>query len=263
MAWYGKIIGALIGYVIGRGLLGAIIGFIIGHQFDKRMAAPVKPGGDPHELRVAFFRATFQVMGRIAKSDGRVTEEEIRAAREAMGRFRLGDSDRQRAIDLFTEGKNPDFPLSDALEELDSLMSGRADLRRLFVQIQLETTMRAGGPSPAAREILARVCTALHVSSVELAAMEAMMRMGARAGAGAANGASGPTSLADAYSVLGVKPAATDREVTLAYRRQMSQNHPDKLVANGLPESMIEAAQERTRQILEAYERIRRHRGMK
>jgi DnaJ like chaperone protein len=63
--------------------------------------------------------------------------------------------------------------------------------------------------------------------------------------------------------VLGVRPDASDADVTLAYRRLMSQNHPDKLVANGLPLSMVEAAHERTRQILEAYEVIRKHRGMK
>jgi DnaJ like chaperone protein len=93
--------------------------------------------------------------------------------------------------------------------------------------------------------------------------MEAMLRMSARRGAGGARGSSEATDLADAYGVLGVQPAATDREVTLAYRRLVSQNHPDKLVANGLPESMVEAAHERTRQILEAYEVVRRHRGMK
>ena len=63
--------------------------------------------------------------------------------------------------------------------------------------------------------------------------------------------------------MLGVTPETVDAKVTLAYRRLMSQNHPDKLVANGLPQSMVEAAHERTRRILEAYEVIRNHRGMK
>jgi DnaJ like chaperone protein len=43
----------------------------------------------------------------------------------------------------------------------------------------------------------------------------------------------------------------------------MSQNHPDKLVAQGLPESMIAAAHERTQRILEAYELVKTHRGIK
>jgi DnaJ like chaperone protein len=89
-----------------------------------------------------------------------------------------------------------------------------------------------------------------------------MLRMrGFAASAGAAR--SDTDRLADAYQVLGVEPGARDAEVTLAYRRLVSQNHPDKLVANGLPQSMVEAAHERTRRILEAYEIIRKHRGMK
>jgi DnaJ like chaperone protein len=90
-----------------------------------------------------------------------------------------------------------------------------------------------------------------------------MLRMHAgRPGGGAAQRPAADR-LADAYQALGVRPDAADADVTLAYRRLMSQNHPDKLVANGLPQSMIEAAHERTRQILEAYELIRKHRGMK
>jgi DnaJ like chaperone protein len=91
-----------------------------------------------------------------------------------------------------------------------------------------------------------------------------MLRMQGRPGAGTARPSQSPSSqLADAYQVLGARPNASDAEVTLAYRRLMSRNHPDKLVANGLPESMIAAAHERTRRILEAYEVVRTHRGMK
>ncbi len=63
--------------------------------------------------------------------------------------------------------------------------------------------------------------------------------------------------------MLGVATSATDAEVTKAFRRLMSQNHPDKLVAQGLPESMIAAAHERTQRILEAYELVKTHRGIK
>ena len=63
--------------------------------------------------------------------------------------------------------------------------------------------------------------------------------------------------------MLGVPASAGDAEVKRAYRKLMSENHPDKLVAQGLPESMIAAAHERTQRILEAYETIRTHRGIK
>jgi len=263
MGWYGKLIGALLGAIIGRGLLGAIVGFVIGHQFDRRPVGRRRAGAGPsRELQAVFFRTTFQVMGHVAKADGRVTEQEIDAARATMRRFSLSDADVRRAIELFTEGKSPGFPLEDALGALRAASVGREDLRRLFVQIQLEAALQGGGLSPPARTAFARMCSALGISAVEFAALEAMLRMRGRAAAGSTAG-TGADRLADAYQALGVKPAASDAQVTLAYRRLMSRNHPDKLVASGLPQSMIEAAHERTRQILEAYEVIRKHRGMK
>jgi DnaJ like chaperone protein len=269
MGWYGKLIGAALGVIIGRGLLGAIVGFLIGHLYDSRVAADRRsrpgppPGGAPTaDLQAAFFRATFQVMGHVAKADGRVTTQEIDAARDAMRRFSLGEPEVRRAIDLFTEGKAADFPLEHALDELRLGTAGREDLRRLFVQIQLEAALRGGGLSAPVRNVFTRMCSALGISAIEFAALEAMLRM--RGFAGAA-GAARPASdrLADAYQVLGVDTGAPDADVTLAYRRLMSQNHPDKMVANGLPQSMVEAAHERTRRILDAYEVVRKHRGMK
>jgi DnaJ like chaperone protein len=263
MGWYGKLIGAVLGAIIGRGLFGAIVGFLIGHQFDRKAHGARRNGTIPtRDLQVVFFRATFQVMGHVAKADGRVTEQEIDAARTTMRRFSLSAADVRRAIGLFTEGKSPDFPLEDVLGEFRSASAGRDDLRRMFVQIQLEAALQGGGLSPPARTVFARMCSALGISAMEFAALEAMLRMRGQAGAaGAAR--SGADQLADAYQALGVRPGTPDAEVTLAYRRLMSQNHPDKLVANGLPQSMIEAAHQRTRQILEAYEVIRKHRGMK
>jgi DnaJ like chaperone protein len=293
--WYGKIIGAILGFVIGRGLLGALVGLVVGHQFDllarrnsggglaqRRAPGAVAPdgqgqAGDPAELRRAFFEATFQVMGHVAKSDGRVTEQEIDAAREAMRRFSLGENERQRAIELFTAGKAPDFPLEGTLERLRWLAGDSGDLCRLFVQIQLEAALQGNGLGDRARGVFLRMCRTLGISPLEFASLEAMLRMhrgayggfgpGARAG-GAGQGRAGADAakaarLADAYEVLGVAATAPDSEVTRAFRKLMSQNHPDKLVAQGLPESMVAAAHERTQRILEAYETIKNHRGIK
>jgi DnaJ like chaperone protein len=62
--------------------------------------------------------------------------------------------------------------------------------------------------------------------------------------------------------MLGVPSSATDEQVVKAYRRQLSRHHPDKLKANGLPESMLGHAQQRTRQIIEAWDLIREQRGI-
>ena len=273
MGWYGKVIGAVLGAIVGRSWLGAIIGLLIGHQFDRRRdsgAGAVPPQGSPAaspvELRRAFFQATFQVMGHVAKADGRVSEQEILAARGTMTRFALTDNDRRRAMDLFTDGKRADFPLENALRRLRALAGGQPELCRMFVQIQLEAALHGNGLNPASRAVFTRICGALGLSSLEFASLEAMARMrgySSQGGSSQAPGARSGSALADAYEVLGVSSSASDSEVTLAYRRLMSQHHPDKLVAQGLPESMVAAAHERTQRILEAYETVKNHRGLK
>jgi DnaJ like chaperone protein len=91
--------------------------------------------------------------------------------------------------------------------------------------------------------------------------MEAVLRM-RRGQAGAEARPNGEQQLAQAYRVLESEPAASAEEVVKAYRRQLSKHHPDKLKANGLPESMIEHAKQRTQQIIEAYELIKQRRGI-
>lgn len=256
--WQGKVIGALIGYLIGR-FPGAVIGLFIGHLFDAEREQRVG-GASTANVQQVFFRATFQVMGHVAKADGRVSEQEIQAARAVMAQFRLSEADRLRAMELFTEGKAANFPLQQTLSELSRLCANRLDLRLMFVQIQLQTTHLGGGLNDASRAVLLRVCSALNVSQYQFAQMEAMLHMQNQPGGAARNTTS---SLDEAYQVLGVEKTASDAEVTKAYRRLMNQNHPDKLVAKGLPESMMKAAEEKTRSIRAAYETICAARGIK
>ena len=82
----------------------------------------------------------------------------------------------------------------------------------------------------------------------------------------ASGGAAQPTSaqsLEAAYRVLGVSAQASNDEVKTAYRRLMNQHHPDKLVARGLPKSMIGVAEQKTHEVRTAYERIKTQRGFK
>jgi DnaJ like chaperone protein len=269
MIWQGKALGALIG-VVAAGPLGALFGTFIGHLFDAQSQSTLQGGAHAQssagetasaaQVQEAFFRATFQVMGHLAKADGRVSEQEIRAARAMMAELRLGEREVRFAIDLYTQGKGPDYPLERSLSALYEACRNRPDLCRMFVQIQLQAALWGGSLDKAGRGVLARVCAALAVSAYELVQMEALLRMQQtrRAGAQAA-----VDRLAAAYQVLGLDRDASDVEITKAYRRLMSRNHPDKLVAKGLPESMMKLAQEKTRQIRAAYEVLRAARGMR
>lgn len=264
MNWHGKAFGALLGVLAG-GPAGALAGAFIGHLFDAQSTAkvaelnPAQAGS--RAVQDAFFRSTFQVMGHIAKADGRVSEDEIRAARAMMAELQLGEREVQRAIELFTEGKAGDFPFENSLRELYGLCSDRPDLRRMFVQIQLQAALWSGDVHAAQRRLLSRACKLLDVSAYEFVQIEALLRMQGASPKAPAQPAL--KRLQDAYAVLGVSHTATDAEVTKAYRRLMNQNHPDKLLAKGLPESMLKLAQEKTHRIRTAYEVIRDARNLK
>ena len=268
MGWKGKFFGALIGLLLTRSLYGAVIGAIIGHLFDQGGAlgfVPAAPNAASGSISDVFFRATFEVMGHVAKADGRVSEAEIGAARGLMQQLRLGPREVSIAIECFRHGKSASYDAEVGVERLREACSQRYDLLRAFMEVQLRAALAGDGISRASRTVLTRIGERLGMSAQELATLEAALRArNTRSGAGAGpRGAAFATlTLAQAYSELEVDAGSTNQEVTKAYRRQMSRHHPDKLVANGLPESMMEVAKEKTQRIQEAYEMIRVSRGM-
>lgn len=265
MSWNGKIIGAAIGYWVG-GPVGAALGLLVGHQFDigddRRDGAGAAGAARIQEL---YFPAVFRVMGHVAKADGRVTQQEIAAARAVMAALRLNPQQVQQAIGYFGEGKQPEFSLDAALADLRPLLRAFPQLAQFFMEIQLQAALAGNGLSARPRARLLRAANFLGLTSDDFSRLEQLMRwrMGGEPAA-AGVGTQGQTDrLRQAYTLLEVAAGASDEQVVKAYRRQMSRNHPDKLQANGLPESMLERAKERTQQIQAAYELIRAARGMR
>lgn len=269
MIWQGKALGALIG-IFAAGPVGALFGAFIGHLFDLHAQEGLRDAQaarvNSADVQELFFRATFQTMGHLAKADGHVSADEIRAARAMMIELQLGEREVRFAMELFSAGKAADFPLEGALRTLWHACSSRPDLCRMFVQIQLQAALWGGSLNPAGRRVLTRVCDVLGVSTYELVQMEALLRMQQASRQSSWHASAPPPQVdkvAQAYEVLGVNRDAADSEVIKAYRRLMNQNHPDKLHAKGLPESMMKVAEEKTRQIRAAYEVLRDVRGIR
>ena len=119
----------------------------------------------------------------------------------------------------------------------------------MFLQMQLAAVAADGEVHAEEHALLLRIARGLGLSEADVQRLEAALRGGGR----------GPSrdDLAAAYATLGVQADASDSEVRQAYRRLMSENHPDKLAAKGLPESMRPVAEEKTRNITAAYDRIK------
>ncbi len=274
MMWWGTLIGGVLGYLLGGGsLLGALLGAMLGNLFDKGLGDVMgdERFGEQAARRVqaAFFKATFSTMGYLAKADGHVSKDEIDVARDIMDQLMLSEEQKEEAIKLFYEGKREGFDFDAVLNELRRESHHRRDLIRVFIEIQLSIAMADGDLHDAERDALLHMCEVLGFSAGEF---ELLLRMvqGQRhyhdwqqqQGGDYHEQPNRPT-LDDAYAVLGVDASASDKEVKRAYKRLMSQHHPDKLVAKGLPEEMMKIATEKTQEIRAAYEQIKEARGMK
>ena len=281
MSFIGKIVGAVIGLLVIRGPWGLFIGLFLGHLIDQSLSSqrPRGAGAGPRasleQIREKFFAATFAVMGHVAKADGRVSEAEIAAARKVMGDLRMSGEQIHSAIGHFTRGKGADFELESTVQDFVAACASEPNLTRVFLEFQVRAALDGVDMQGATRGAVQRVAELLGVSRLELAHMEAVLRIrreqfrqyGSNGGRQQGSGQQAPPKsgmgLAAAYQILEVDPKASNDEVSKAYRRQLSKHHPDKLKANGLPDSMLEHAKQRTQQIIEAHEIVKAERGIK
>ncbi len=249
------------------GPLGAVLGAAAGHQFDAGLDGPALGEAfgrvDNSQVQMAFFTATFSVMGHVAKADGRVTPSEIKLAEEVMRKMGLNGQMREMAIELFRQGKQADFPIDQVLEQFRHECRRRGSLLRMFIEIQIQAAFADAQINPSEEAVLLKICDYLKISRFEYEALKMQFQAQQRFYQYSQQTPSGQkrqASLQEAYAILGIKPDATDAELKKAYRKLMSRHHPDKLVAKGLPEEMMILAKEKTQQIRKAYETIRKQR---
>jgi len=289
MVW-GKLLGGTFGFLIG-GPIGAVLGAALGHSFDKGLQLQLShesaeedlPPGDLDRIKMSFFTATFSVVGYIAKTDGRVDKSEIALAEAIMSSMNLDSDLRAAAIKLFNEGKQEGFDAEALVLQFRQECQRRTNLYRMFVEILIQAALADGVMSAEEEEALLRVAGVLGFSQYSFKQLEMLVRFsmgmgqthgddgrghrsaqGRRQSSGQRRQApqdSGRFSVRDAYKVLGVESSDNKATVKRAYRRLMSQHHPDKLVAKGLPEEMIRLATDKTQHIQKAYELVKEAKG--
>ncbi|ADJ29766.1 co-chaperone DjlA [Nitrosococcus watsonii] len=262
MSWWGKTLGGTFGFLLG-GPLGGLLGTALGHQIDnglKKIASLGLPSEERKQIQSAFFTATFSVMGHLAKADGWVSPNEIRIAETIMSRMQLSPERRRAAIRLFNQGKQPNFPLNEMLDQFYRNCRYRRVLVRVFLQIQLQAAMADGPINRTKQHLLWHIFNRLGISQREFKALLSLLQ-GKREQETTGRGKTQQHHLKQAYTVLEINESASNAEVKRAYRRLMSQHHPDKLAVKGLPEDMMTLATEKAKTIGAAYEQIRKNRG--
>lgn len=258
--------GLLIGHLPGA-VTGAVIGFVFDNlRYSQRKRATPEAGG--------FVGPLFTLLGAVAKSDGRVSEQEIAIAERLMTRMGLDPEQRRQAVASFNVGKQPEFDVTPTIAALRNWVGLRRDHAFPVLDVVIETVLAEGNPPPEKMAILRQLAFALRISDMELMALMAMKGYAWNAGPGGSRGhgqthgtgggyvppqraPQGP----DPYAVLGIDRNADDRAIKRAYRKLISEHHPDRL--GDLPEDMRKRAEARASEINAAYDRIKEMRGFR
>ena len=274
MNFWGKILGFLFGFMFLK-IPGAILGLFVGHLFDKAYGQDFSQLGgfgrfftdqDGLKKQVIFFHSLFACLGHLAKSDGVVTEHEIQIATKLMDDMNLQGEARQAAQQAFREGKDADFPLTDTLKSLYDSCHGRRDILQVFLEILIQAAFADGHMAQQEYNVLLKVAKPIGFKQRDVDLLigmyEAEIRFRQQRSQQRGARTEPKQTMADAYRILGITEAADDKAIKRAYRKQMAEHHPDKLVAKGLPEQAMQIAKAKAQDIQAAYEMIKRERGL-
>lgn len=263
---WGKLIGMGLGYFLG-GIPGILFGLVLGFLFDKSLLLLKRPKfakvdpSDLGNLQKEFFVATFAVMGYVAAAAKPDSDDEFDALNRVIDRLNLPQNIHREALSLYNEGKSPDFNLNHVVQPFFTVCRYQTHLLEMFLEIQLFAAYSGGKINPSRQQILLNICRLLEMSRADfdriLSTIRAERYFSRDKKSGKVVNMAQPGGVEDAYAILNLAPNASNEEITQAYRRLTSMNHPDKLVARGLPEDMLKTAEDKTREIRLAYERIR------
>ncbi|MFT3791063.1 MAG: co-chaperone DjlA [Rudaea sp.] len=264
MSFWGKLVGFAIGVFVFHEPVAVVVCLLLGHLFDRSVAGF---GGTIDAAPLSFVAPLFGLAGAIAKSDGRVSEAEIAATEQLMARMQLSSELRNTAIAQFNAGKHPGYSTTSTIMQLRVWTRGHRDRAFILIDLLLDIVCADGPLAPAKLVIVRKLCVALGVDERQLIGIAVMKGYAYVAPdnweeyASAHRNERGPTAQhKDPYAVLGIERNVSDAEVKRAYRKLMSQHHPDKL--GNIPDELKRRAEERARDINAAYEKIRGERGL-
>jgi DnaJ like chaperone protein len=269
---FGRIIGIVLGFSVAN-LLGAVIGYFIGRYFDRSIAGLGRGGMTPKQQALAqqvFFDSVFKLMGVLAKADGRVSEAEVAQAEKVMNQMGLNSENRQIAIGLFKQGVSGQHSVDDIMNEFNRACGPFANLKRMLLAYLIGVALADGQLDDIELNILREIAAKLGISAFAFKQLVAMIRAQANFSqhgrsqyGGGFSKAPSSNQLTTAYEALGVSSSDDDKVIKKAYRKLMSDNHPDKLRGQGVPDNMLRMATERSQEITTAYELIKKHRSSK
>lgn len=255
-----KFIGVIAGYFF-FGLLGALLGLFVGSSID-RMRAYGSGGMNPLQnvlRQTVFLETVFISMGKLAKADGHVSQDEIDHVEQFMQKLNMTAEHRLQAIAWFKRGADPAFDIDVTCKRFMAVCGHTKNLKQMLLVYLVVMALADGHFHPAEEALLTDIAARLGYGQAAFKHLLDMVLNQSHFGGGQANA---ETALDDAYKALGVSKDSTDAEIKRAYRKLMSQYHPDKLIGQGMPADMIAMATEQAKEIQLAHDLIKKTRNI-
>ncbi len=248
MSIWGKVIGGFAGFAMG-GPLGAILGTAAGHAYDKMKAGEAGRIDATTTRQVAFTTAVIVLSAKMAKADGQVTREEISAFKEL---FDIPPDEMKNVGRVFDEAKKDAEGFEPYAEQIAEMFAHQPAVMEELIGGLFHIARADGYVHPEELRFLRKTALIFGFSEFQFDRLKAI-HMGEDGGDGGT----------DPYQVLGLSRDASDGDIKKTYRKLIRENHPDTLIAQGMPQEFIDVANEKMAAINAAYDRVEKERGLK
>ncbi len=243
MSIWGKVIGGVAGFTLG-GPLGALIGVYAGHKMDQaRSGDGSKLGADTQTRQVAFTMAVIVLSAKMAKADGVVTREEVEAFKRV---FHIPPDEMKKVGQLFDEARKEASGYEPYAQQVAQMFRHEPAILEELIGGLFHIAKADGEVHPAELEFLAKVSVIFGFSEHDFERLRASYDTPEKS---------------DPYEILGVSRDDDDGTIKKAYRKLIVENHPDKLMAQGLPQEFVDLANEKMAAINAAYDTVKKQRG--
>ncbi len=252
MSWLGKMVGGTIGFALG-GPLGAIAGAALGHLMDSdgNQQQRVLTGGsqmaDQDKAQLTFFVAAFSMLAKLARVDGEVTDEEVASIRRFMTEeLNLNADSRQAAEKIFNTALGASQTFEEFAAQFYQQFHGRPELLELMTDILLRVSVADGSMTKSEEALIESAVRIFRLPDSDYQSMKARY----------------VSTAEEYYAVLGCSPSDDNETIKKQYRKLVRDYHPDTIASKGLPEEFITFANDKFREIQEAYEAIEKERNL-
>lgn len=244
MSIWGKIVGGAAGFALG-GPLGALVGAVAGHAVDKMRTEDTERGEAPDATkRIAFTIGVIVLGAKMAKADGRVSEPEIAAFKEV---FHVPPQEMKNVGRVFNQARRDAHGFEPYARQIGRMFRDNPAVLEELLDGLFHIARADGQVRETEIDYLHRVA---RIFGFDEAAWDRI------------RAANLSPEKSDPFTILGVTREASDEEIKSAYRRLVRENHPDRLVAQGMPQEFIDLANEKLAAINSAYDRVQSLRGL-